>query len=103
MPWEPVSALTLSRVSYVATWFATGSFIAMPWGSVSALTLSRVSSVATLYATGSFIAVPWIATTCPLWTSVVSPPGCGWSVTEVWGWDANEVQLRGGWWYMNMK
>jgi hypothetical protein len=25
---------------------------------------------------------------------VVSPPGCGRSVTEFWGWDAHEAQLR---------
>jgi hypothetical protein len=25
---------------------------------------------------------------------VVSPPGCGWSVTDFWGWDAHEAQLR---------
>jgi hypothetical protein len=25
---------------------------------------------------------------------VVSPPGCGQSVTDFWGWDAHEVQLR---------
>jgi hypothetical protein len=25
---------------------------------------------------------------------VASPPGCGRSVTDVWGWDANEAQLR---------
>jgi hypothetical protein len=25
---------------------------------------------------------------------VVSPPGCGRSVTDFWGWDAHEVQLR---------
>jgi hypothetical protein len=25
---------------------------------------------------------------------VVSPPGCGRSVTDLWGWDAHEVQLR---------
>jgi hypothetical protein len=25
---------------------------------------------------------------------VVSPPGCGRSVTDFWGWDANESQLR---------
>jgi hypothetical protein len=25
---------------------------------------------------------------------VVSPPGCGWSVTDFWGWDANEARLR---------
>jgi hypothetical protein len=24
---------------------------------------------------------------------VVSPPGCGWSVTEFWDWDAHEAQL----------
>jgi hypothetical protein len=24
---------------------------------------------------------------------VVSPPGCGWSVTDFWGWDAHEAQL----------
>jgi hypothetical protein len=25
---------------------------------------------------------------------VVSPPGCGRSVTDVWDWDAHEAQLR---------
>ena len=25
---------------------------------------------------------------------VVSPPGCGWSVTDFWGRDAHEAQLR---------
>jgi hypothetical protein len=25
---------------------------------------------------------------------VVSPPGCGWSVTDFWGWDTYEAQLR---------
>jgi hypothetical protein len=25
---------------------------------------------------------------------VVSPPGCGRSVTDFWGWDAHEAQLR---------
>jgi hypothetical protein len=25
---------------------------------------------------------------------VVSPPGCGQSVTDFWGWDAHEAQLR---------
>jgi hypothetical protein len=25
---------------------------------------------------------------------VVSPPGCGRSVTDFWGWDAREAQLR---------
>jgi hypothetical protein len=25
---------------------------------------------------------------------VVSPPGCGRSVTDFWGWDAHEEQLR---------
>jgi hypothetical protein len=25
---------------------------------------------------------------------VVSPPGCGWSVTDFLGWDAHEAQLR---------
>jgi hypothetical protein len=25
---------------------------------------------------------------------VVSPPGCSQNVTEVWGWDAHEAQLR---------
>jgi hypothetical protein len=25
---------------------------------------------------------------------VVFPPGCGESVTDFWGWDANEAQLR---------
>jgi hypothetical protein len=25
---------------------------------------------------------------------VVSPPSCGWSVTDFWGWDAHEAQLR---------
>jgi hypothetical protein len=25
---------------------------------------------------------------------VVSPPGCGLSVTDFWGWDAHEAQLR---------
>jgi hypothetical protein len=25
---------------------------------------------------------------------VVSPPGCGWSVTDLRGWDAHEAQLR---------
>jgi hypothetical protein len=25
---------------------------------------------------------------------VVSPPGCGRSVTDSWGWDAHEAQLR---------
>jgi hypothetical protein len=24
---------------------------------------------------------------------VVSPSGCGWSVTDFWGWDAHEAQL----------
>ena len=27
-------------------------------------------------------------------TFVVPPPGCGGSVTDFWGWDAHEVQLR---------
>jgi hypothetical protein len=22
------------------------------------------------------------------------PPGCGWSVTDFWGWDAHEARLR---------
>jgi hypothetical protein len=25
---------------------------------------------------------------------MVSPPGCGWSVTDFWGWDAHEAWLR---------
>jgi hypothetical protein len=25
---------------------------------------------------------------------VVSPPGCGWSGTDFWVWDAHEAQLR---------
>jgi hypothetical protein len=25
---------------------------------------------------------------------VVSPPGCGRNVTDFWGWDAHEAQLR---------
>jgi hypothetical protein len=25
---------------------------------------------------------------------VVSPTGCSWSVTDFWGWDAHEAQLR---------
>jgi hypothetical protein len=25
---------------------------------------------------------------------LVSPPGCGRSVADFWGWDAHEVQLR---------
>jgi hypothetical protein len=25
---------------------------------------------------------------------VLSPPGCGQSVTDVWDWDAHEAQLR---------
>jgi hypothetical protein len=25
---------------------------------------------------------------------IVSPPGCGWSVTDIWGWDAHEAQLH---------
>jgi hypothetical protein len=25
---------------------------------------------------------------------VVSPPGCGQSVTDFWGWDAHEARLR---------
>jgi hypothetical protein len=25
---------------------------------------------------------------------MVSLPGCGWSVTDFWGWDAHEAQLR---------
>ena len=29
-----------------------------------------------------------------LWTSVVFPPGHGRSVTDFWGWDASEAQLR---------
>jgi hypothetical protein len=34
------------------------------------------------------------ATTCPFLDFVVSPPGCGWSVTDFLGWDAHEAQLR---------
>jgi hypothetical protein len=25
---------------------------------------------------------------------VIFPPGCGWSVTDVWCWDAHDAQLR---------
>jgi hypothetical protein len=34
------------------------------------------------------------ATTYPLWTWWYSPPGCGRSVIDFWGWDAHEAQLR---------
>jgi hypothetical protein len=39
---------------------------------------------------------------------VVSPPGCGWSVTDFWSWDAHKVQLRcpyevDGYMYMDME
>ena len=33
-------------------------------------------------------------TTCPFVDFVVLPPGHGRSVTDFWGWDAHEVQLR---------
>jgi hypothetical protein len=36
---------------------------------------------------------PSINTTCPLWTSWSSPPGCGRSITDFWGWDVHETQL----------
>ena len=29
-----------------------------------------------------------------IWTFVVPPPGWGGSVTDFWGWDAHEAQLR---------
>jgi hypothetical protein len=39
---------------------------------------------------------------------VVSPPSCSQSVTDFWGWDAHEAQLRcpdevDGYMYMDMK
>ena len=34
------------------------------------------------------------ATKCPFVDFVVLPPGHGRSVTDFWGWDAYEVQLR---------
>ena len=34
------------------------------------------------------------ATTCPFVDYVVLPPGHGRSVTDFWGWDAHEAQLR---------
>jgi len=34
------------------------------------------------------------ATTCPFVNFVVLPPGHGKSVTDFWGWDAHETQLR---------
>jgi hypothetical protein len=34
------------------------------------------------------------ATTCPFVEFVVLPPGHGRSVTNFWGWDAHEAQLR---------
>ena len=34
------------------------------------------------------------ATTCPLRLRGLLPPGCGWSVTDFWGWDAQQARLR---------
>jgi hypothetical protein len=33
------------------------------------------------------------ATTCPAWTLWFSSPGCGCSVTDFWGWDAQGARL----------
>ena len=38
--------------------------------------------------------LPPIATICPFMDFVVLPPGHGRSVTDFWGWDAHEAQLR---------
>ena len=41
-----------------------------------------------------YIYISSSATTCPFVDFVVLPPGHGRSVTDFWGWDAHEAQLR---------